>query len=129
MAPIRFPFVDVDCASDITSVANLAPDLSDPSLALLGSYTPLGVCNRTMAWKVLADLNPSQIKSLSNMNYCWVKDVVKTTNLVFIEFSVFSRLEAWSVFSLSQTLFLGCFSVLCHLGLVAGAVPSSVEQS
>lgn len=103
-APIRFPFVDVDCASSIPSVANLAPYLSDPSLALLGSYKFFGVCKRTMAWKLLAVLNPSQIKSLSNMNYYWVKDVVKTTDLVFMELAVFSRFEAWSM----------CFLCLKH---------------
>lgn len=128
MAPIRFPFVDVDCASDITSVADLAPDLSDPSLALLGSYTSLGVCKRTMAWKVLAVLNPSQIKSLSTMNCCWVKDVVKTTNLVFIEFAVFSRLEAWSVcFLCLKHCFwvVSLFSVTQVLWLVPFPAPQS----
>lgn len=50
-----------------------------------------------MAWKVLTVLNPSQIKSLSIMNYYWVKNVVKTTNLVFMEFAMFSPLEAWNV--------------------------------
>lgn len=77
MAPIIFPFVDVDCVSKITSVANLAADLTHPLLALLGFYRSLGGCKRTGAWKVLEGVSPNQIKSLTNMNPHRVKDIGK----------------------------------------------------
>lgn len=77
VAPIIFPFVDVDCVSKVTSVANLAADLFDPLLALLGFYRSLGIYKTMVTWKVLAAVNPNKIKSLTNMNRPRVKDIGK----------------------------------------------------
>lgn len=76
MVPIIFPFVDGDRALK-TSVVNLAPDLSDPLLALLGFYKSLGVGKMTVTWQVVEVVTPNQIKSLANMNHHKVKYVGK----------------------------------------------------